>query len=224
MRLIRQIGSILVKAHAEHTESRLSTALSQASRCTYDSARDLSQKHVFRSTGAALVTARSSAARESSGPPVSIRLFALYELNQFTNASLAFAYTEVCCCPGCASSTLPLACMFTASQKCLPLHPSGLLDHFQRQYKAVTSAQRSPAAILVAMCALSCLRSYAASCVLLQVQPERRRLHWTVLLLPAGVAAFLGTWQVGRQQWKAEQVQQREAGLQVCQCSFPDTC
>ncbi|CAL5222265.1 g4603 [Coccomyxa viridis] len=116
MRLIRQIGSILVKAHAEHTESRLSTALSQASRCTYDSARDLSQKHAFHGTGAALVAARSSAAQESSGPPV---------------------------------------------------------------------------------------------------HPERRRLHWTVLLLPAGVAAFLGTWQVGRQQWKLEQVQQREAGLQA---------
>ncbi len=57
----------------------------------------------------------------------------------------------------------------------------------------------------------------ALSCILLQVHPERRRLHWTVLLLPAGVAAFLGTWQVGRQQWKLEQVQQREAGLQVCQ-------
>ena len=51
---------------------------------------------------------------------------------------------------------------------------------------------------------------------LLQGPPEQRRLHWTFLLLPAGVAAFLGTWQVGRQQWKVEQVQQREAGLKAC--------
>ncbi len=54
---------------------------------------------------------------------------------------------------------------------------------------------------------------------LLQGPSEQRRLHWIFLLLPAGIAAFLGTWQVGRQQWKVEQVQQREAGLKVC----PDT-
>ncbi|CAK0786861.1 hypothetical protein CVIRNUC_010075 [Coccomyxa viridis] len=45
--------------------------------------------------------------------------------------------------------------------------------------------------------------------------PEQRRLHWTVLLLPAALAAFLGTWQVGRQKWKVEQVQQRETGLKA---------
>ena len=49
----------------------------------------------------------------------------------------------------------------------------------------------------------------------MQGPPEQRRLHWTVLLLPAALAAFLGTWQVGRQKWKVEQVQQREAGLKV---------
>ena len=49
----------------------------------------------------------------------------------------------------------------------------------------------------------------------MQGPPEQRRLHWTVLLLPAALAAFLGTWQVGRQKWKVEQVQQRETGLKV---------
>ena len=68
----------------------------------------------------------------------------------------------------------------------------------------------------------------ARCCLSPQGPPERGRLHWTVLLLPAGIAAFLGTWQVGRQQWKLEQVQQRQAGLQVCQLGWlpeqlPDT-
>ena len=99
MRLIRQIGSILVKAHAEHTESRLSTALSQASRCTYDSARDLSQKHAFHGTGAALVAARSSAAQESSGPPVSIRVITSNTcVDYIITAFSAFSSVEVCCC------------------------------------------------------------------------------------------------------------------------------
>ena len=41
------------------------------------------------------------------------------------------------------------------------------------------------------------------------------RLHWSFLLIPAGVAAFLGTWQVGRREWKVDQIRQREAALQV---------
>ena len=41
------------------------------------------------------------------------------------------------------------------------------------------------------------------------------RLHWSFLLIPAGVAAFLGTWQVGRRTWKVDQITQREAALQV---------
>lgn len=43
----------------------------------------------------------------------------------------------------------------------------------------------------------------------------QRRLHWSFLLLPAAVAAFLGTWQVGRRQWKVEQIKQRSDGLKV---------
>ncbi|CAL8465270.1 g4805 [Coccomyxa elongata] len=40
-----------------------------------------------------------------------------------------------------------------------------------------------------------------------------KRLHWTFLLIPAAVSAYLGVWQVGRYQWKVEQVKEREAGL-----------
>ncbi|KAK9903589.1 hypothetical protein WJX75_009401 [Coccomyxa subellipsoidea] len=42
---------------------------------------------------------------------------------------------------------------------------------------------------------------------------EQKRLHWGFLLIPAGVSAYLGFWQVGRRQGKVEQIKSREAGL-----------
>ena len=106
MRLMRQVGSILVKAHAEHAENRFSNALSQASRCTYDSARELSQKSNMHGTGAALAVTASGAgtsgAQANSGPPVSVHLFNPHGFCGHSRHIIELLYplnSQACCMP-----------------------------------------------------------------------------------------------------------------------------
>ena len=126
----------------------------------------------------------------------------LYAFRIQRSPTLALAGVSPCSTCPCSASPSSLSRGFAASAR-LPGGPEVSGHAF------ATPCPRLATRDVPTVTRMPCMQSGPAAAA------KQGRLHWSFLLIPAGVAAFLGSWQVSRRGWKVEQIRQREAALQV---------